>query len=203
MKRILFLAILFFNFTLVFADEPPSWQPYKKVSDNSEFFAWINYADNDTIKDPWERKWQLSVFNKDSTLLSKREYKPTGYNDGYLTDNGKNIVIIEFWYYPKGNAVSIFNENSNDFFIKGEEFKIPDMFLKETVSHKLWTENYEVKNNQIFIETLDKTKWKIDIDKKTLEKENTINFYLLIISWLIVILIVSFILIKRKNNCTQ
>lgn len=199
MRRIICLTIFFLNFTFVFADEPPSWQPYKKVSGNSEFFAWVNYADSDTTKYPSERKWQLSVFKRDSTLLWKRDFKPTGYEDGYLTDDGKNFVVIEFWYHPEGNAVSIFNENSNDFFIKGEEFNIPEIFLEKTVSHKLWTENYEVKDHHIFIETLDKTKWKIDIDTKTIEKERPISFYLLIISALIVILILIYFLNKKKK----
>ena len=199
MKRILFLTVLLLNFTFVFADEPPSWQPYKTVSKNSEFFAWVNYADNDTIKYPWERKWQLSVYKKDSTLFWKRDFKPTGYEDGILTNNGKNFVLIEFWYYKKGNVISVFNENSDDFFIKGEQFKIPEIFLTQTVSHKLWRENFEIKDDLIFIETLDKSKWKIDINKKTLEKESSINFYLLIIFSIIIFSILCFILIKRKK----
>lgn len=62
MKKIISLLILLFTFTFVFADEPPSWREYKKVSDNLDFFAWVHFADNDTIKYPYLHKFLLVIY---------------------------------------------------------------------------------------------------------------------------------------------
>lgn len=194
------MLILLFTFTFVFADEPPSWREYKKVSDNLDFFAWVHFADNDTIKYPWERKWQLSVFDKDSILFWKREVNPSGYVDGYITDDGRHFITIDEWYYPKKNVVRIFNANHNDFFIKGEEFKIPEIFLRETVSHQLWIEKYQIVNHQLFIETVDRTKWIIDIGTNTFKKEQFLPLNELIIITILVIVILMIVTFKKRSK---
>lgn len=201
MKKIVTLILVLFNLAIGFADEPPSWLPYKKISENLGYFAWVNYADKDSLKNPWERKWSLSVYDKDSILLWEKDLKPSGYEHGTLTDDGENFVIVEFWYHDQEDVVSIFHKNSKDFFIKGSEFKIPALFLSETISHKRWVENYEIIGNELFITTLDQSSWKIDITKKELSKEVHSKYQLIILMIIALILILFvFLIIKRRKN---
>lgn len=151
------------------ADEPPSWSPYKKISKSNNFFCWIDYADRDTQKFPWERKWKLKIFKKDSTLIWQRDFQPSGYTNGILSNDGNSFIIIEYWYSEKGSVVEVFNRNLKDYFIKGEEFKISTIFLNTTVSHQLWLENYKYEGDKILIKTNDKNIWEIDLVNRKLK----------------------------------
>lgn len=201
-KNLLFLILLLTNFLFCWADEPPSWEPYTKVSENKEFFCFVYYADNDSLKQPWERKWNLNVFKKDSTLFWKRPFQPSGYDDGILTNDGNNFVIIEFWYYENADVVKILNKDFNDYEIKGKEFNISADYLTETTSHRLWRKDYVIKNDTIIIETNDNNKWEIDITNKKLsliKNHNSISASVIIISTLILIVFLLMIYILRRN----
>src|SRR5690606_1158928 len=140
----------------------------------------------------WERTWNINVFKKDSTLFWKRPYQPSGYEDGVITNDGNNFVIVAFWYFDQGNVIKIFNKDSNDYFIKGNEFKISPLYLEKTVSHRLWRKKYTITNNIILIETTDQNKWEIDITNKKLslvKDYNSIFTSILIISILILFVI--------------
>jgi hypothetical protein len=203
MKKILFLTILFLTSKL-YADEPPSYEPYFLESENKEYFAFINFADQDSLKYPWERKWMLGVFHQDSTLFWKREFHPSGYKGGKLTNDGLNIVFVNFWYYDKGWAVWTLHKNpKNDICIQGKEFKIPKEYLEETSSHYLWRKDYELKDNKIYITTNDENIWEVNLDTKKLilihHQQNNFLIKILIISSVILVGIIAFISIRKRK----
>lgn len=205
MKKFYTYLILFLLFTShSYADQPGSWEPYILESDNKEYFAFIDYADQDSAKHPWERKWQLGVFHKDSTLFWKREFNPTGYKEGNLTNDGENIVMVSFWYYKKGWVVSVLNkEPKNDFFLTGNQFKIQDKYLIETTSHFLWREDYKIEDNKILITTNDGNKWEVNIPKKELSlihSQNSSALNIILISVFLVFVSLCVFLYLRKRN---
>lgn len=201
MKYLLLLIFQLINISICFADEPPSWEPYITVSENKEFYAIVYYADNDSLKQPWERKWNLNVFKKDSTLFWKRPYQPFGYKEGNLTNDGENFVIVTFWYYSKANVVNIYNKDLKDHFITGNQFKINQKYLPETSSHRLWRDDFEILNNKILIETNDKNKWEVDIKTGKLTLVEDYNSLLIsriaIGSLFLFIIILGFYLLRK------
>lgn len=138
------------------------------------------------------------MYKQDSTLYWERSVKSSGYEIGIITDDGENFVIIEFWYYEDGNVVTVYNKDSNDFFIKGSEFKIQKKYLEHTISHKLWIENYEIDKNEIIIETLDKYKWSINLTKQEMINKSGNHTWYLILSMIILIFIDIAIIIWQK-----
>lgn len=202
-KNLLLLTFLVFTIPNCFADEPPSWSPYIKVSENKNYFCLVSFADKDFLKEPWERKWEIGVFNKDSILIWKKPIQPTGYEEGSITNDGNAFVIVDFWYSDEGNIVRIHYRNSDDFFIKGKEFNVPNLFLEKTVSHRLWRENYEIKDDKIIIETNDKNIWEVDLTNKklTLIRNNfLIISSIIIFSLLFVVVLALFFCKKRKRR---
>lgn len=202
-KKLFFLSFFSLIFSNCFADEPPSWSPYFKVSENKNFFCLISFADKDSIKEPWERKWEIGIFGKDSVLIWKKPIRPTGYEEGSLSNDGEFFVIVDFWYSERGNVVKIINQDSDDFLIKGKEFNVPTLFLEKTISHRLWRENYEIKEDKIIIETNDKNIWEVDLTNKKLTLIRN-NFLIIIsivfISIFIVIALGLFFYKKRKRK---
>jgi hypothetical protein len=88
---------------------------------------------------PWEWKFQVSVQanGKQSLELWKQDYHHTGYSNGMLSNDGKYFVYVEFWYYPKGDLVTLYSANG----IKrwtASELSISSWWLPKTVSHRLW-----------------------------------------------------------------
>ena len=201
MRQSLLLIFLVITTSFCYADEPPSWSPYKIISENKEFFCWIDYADKETLKDPWERKWNLKIYGDDSTLIWKRVFNPSGYHDGTLSNDGSNFIIIEFWYYENENVVEVYNRNSNDYFIKGKEFKIFPIFLETTVSHELWRKSYEYKDDKILIETNDSNIWEIDLTNRelNLQKNKSFLYTIGITISIVLILLIVFINYKRRK----
>ena len=136
-KHILLLSIII-NYSFCYGDSSRAWEPYKKTSKNGEYFCWVDFNDNDTAKYRWDRKWILKVYDKDSILFWQKEYQPTGYSDGLLSDDGKKFVYVKFSYYPDGITVKITSKDNQDIIIKGSDFNIPEKTLIEAVSRKLW-----------------------------------------------------------------
>jgi hypothetical protein len=203
-EAILIIILLLFFEVKSKADEPPSWEPYRVVSENGEFFAWVTFNDSDTIRSPWERKWALSIFTKDSVELWKQTVKATGYPEGILSDNGNYFSYIDYWYYSDLPVVEIYRKDKKPIRIKGESFDIPALFLQSTASHKLWLgeEKYKYSNSaekKLIINTRDSKVWAIDLEGGELEKiDNTNMTY--IMSALFVLLFLLFLISKKLGR---
>lgn len=210
MRKYLFLTCLVINVSLCFADEPPSWTPYRIVSENEEFFCWIDFADNKTSLPSQKRKWALKVYSSDSTLIWKRNFHPSGYSEGSLTNDGNSFVYVDFWYYKNEYVVKIFKRSLNDHFIKGKDFSISPDALEKTVSHRLWRKKYKLEDNKIIIETIDNNVWEVDLINNGLRlinpknpsedvKEQNLNYSLSILLGAIVFLLVVLVIYRRKK----
>ena len=180
MKKHILLFSIIINYIFCYGDLPPSWEPFKRVSKNGEYFCWIDFNDNDTSKYNWKRKWILKVYDKDSNLFWQKEYPPLIYA-GSLSNDGKKFVCIASWYHPDYPVVKITNRDKPDICIKGSEFNIPEESLIKTVSHKLWRNNYVsdsccefshknrliscfLRDNELVILTVNRKVWIIDIE---------------------------------------
>lgn len=200
MKNSVLLFLFLGIFTFCNADEPPSWQPYKVVSENQKYFAWIDYSDKNSLKQPWERQWQLSIYSQDSTLVWQKKIQPTGYPDGNLTNDGNAFVIVETWYYDQHNLVSIYHRNGQDFFMKGRDFHISPHFLQDTESHRLWIDDFYLKNDTLYLTTLDKKLWKIPITQTIIPpKASTLPIKEIIAVALMVFVLIIVLLMRRRK----
>ena len=164
MKKYVLLLSIIINYFFCYGDESPSWEPYKKISENGKYFCWIDFNDNDTAKYEWKRKWILKVYNKDSVLFWQKKYNSFGYSDGMLSNDGRKFIYVEYWYYSDYAVVQITSKENPDIYIKGSEFNIPEKYLIETVSHKLWLNDYFLSDNELIILTLNRKVWVIDIE---------------------------------------
>jgi len=201
-KYLLIIWLVFYNIDLSFGDEPPSWRPYKVFSQNKKYFCWIDYNIKDTSKSLRDIKWRLSVYSNDSILIWYKDYKPTGYPDGLLSDDGNKFVYVEFWYFHDANLVKVTRKDQPDISLIGQDFHIPGIFLQQTVSHKLWLEKYDLKNDRLTILTRDGRIWLINLQNGSKEligfKFNSIHIIIGII--LILLIIVTIIVIKKKRK---
>jgi len=205
LNRLLFLLVIILKFNLSFCDEAPSWSPYKVFSENKKYFCWVDFNDTDTSKYFWDKKWVLKVYKNDSTYIWQKDFQFTGYPDGFLSDDGEKFVYVEYWYPDNTSAVTIINGHKQNTYFKGRDFHIPELFLKPTVSHKLWLEGYSIENDYLIIYTQDGRKWLIDINDGKMQLAgfylNTKNCIIVII--LLLFLTLSIIIIRmkiRKNN---
>ena len=165
MKKHLLLLSIIINYSFCYGDSSLSWEPYKVISENGEYFCWVDFNDNDTSKYGWDRKWILKVYDKDSILFWQKEYQPSS-SWGLLSNDGKKLVYVESWYFPSF-AVKITSKDNQDIIIKGSDFNIPEKFLIETVSHKLWLYDYycpQLEDDTLTIITIDEKVWIIDIE---------------------------------------
>ena len=169
MKKHILLFSIIINYLFCYGDEPPSWYPYAIVSENGEYFCLFDFNDNDTSKYAWERKWILKVYNKDSVLFWQKEYHPSGYPDGMLSNDGRKLVYVEYWYYSDYAVVQITSKDNPDIYIKGSEFNIPEKSLLETVAHKIWCYDLLLEDNTLLILTSNGKTWFIDIETGVME----------------------------------
>ena len=172
-RKYLLLLSIIISYSFCYGDSPPSWEAYKTISENGEYFCWVDFNDNDTSKYGWERKWILKVYNKDSVLFWQKEYQPLGYSEGLLSNDGKKFVYVEYWYFPSF-AVKITSKDNKDIVIKGSDFNIPEKFLIETASHRLWLSDYDyysthLEDDTLTIITIDKKVWIIDTKTGVME----------------------------------
>lgn len=176
MKYSFTLLLILMLQSFAFADAPPRWREFKVVSENKKFQANVTRNENDSLKQPWDSKWILTVYKisgKDSIELWKTDYEFDGYTEGILSNDGSIFVYVNFWYYETRSIVKIYNQGVYTGQIKGIDFNVPTDKRIKTVSHELWLSNedqlyYFEKNGNVFelvIHTIDKKKYKIDCAK--------------------------------------
>ena len=199
MKRHLLLAVIFsLTFNLSFADRPPSWLPYRILSANNEYFGWVNYSETDTLKDPWDRDWNLKVYSQDSLLVWKTSYHPSGYPSGILSNDGEKMIYIDNWYYD-GIVIRIKRRNKPDLNFAGKSFNIPSNFLEQTVSHQLWLKDTELDGNVLKIVTRANDVWLLNLENGKMELKANFKNYLIAFAGL-VFFIVLILIIRRSLN---
>ncbi|GEO02610.1 hypothetical protein AAE02nite_02740 [Adhaeribacter aerolatus] len=202
------LSVLFTLMFLVvkaYADEPPSWTPYKIVSENGGIFSWIHFGDNDTTKSPWERKWALTVYTKDSTELWEQQINPTGYPEGKLSNNGKYFSYVNYWYYSDSPVVEVYRRNRTPIIITGDKFGIPISVLQQTSSHQLWLDDkgYHYANGaaqQLIINTRDSNTWAVDLETGELNIVGVNKNYVYVLLALALLIILLYIIFRRRNK---
>lgn len=140
MNKLLFLLLGLS--VLSFADQPPDWSEFYVQSENKQWSAVVH--PEGATDAPWENKWVLNVYK--GFYLSRpapnvkpawtKEYKPSGYSGGYLSNDGSTFSYVEFWYYLNSPVLKMYREECNiqkngSFFTVGRE-------LQKTDSHELW-----------------------------------------------------------------
>jgi len=209
MKNALFILFILMLFVVkVYADEPPSWTAYKVVSENGNFFSWVHFADNDTTKSAWERKWALTVYTKDSTKLWQQAVNPTGYPEGKLSNDGAYFSYVNYWYYSDSPVVEVYRKNKTPITITGDKFYVPTQFLQKTSSHQRWLndEGYRYENGteqQLIINTRDSNTWALNLETGELNFAGlNMNYvYTLLASGLL--LVSLYIIFKRRSKITS
>lgn len=157
-----------------FADAPPCWCNFERTSGNGKYTAKV-YHDSTNIDEhkPISEGWTLTVYdNLSNKPVWTIDYDYSGYPDGYVADNGKSFVYVEYWYDEQSPLIKIYTNgqklNTNE--LTGSFFKIDKVKLKETISHRLWL--YEEgafailksdKQDYIEIKTIDNQKYKFDL----------------------------------------
>ncbi|OKL40143.1 hypothetical protein [Pontibacter flavimaris] len=189
------------------ADSPPSWTPFKVESENGKFFSWVRFGDNDTTKSPWERKWALIVYKKDSTELWQQLIRPMGYPEGKLSNDGMYFSYVNYWYYSNSPIVEVFRREKKPIAITGDKFDIPTQYLQQTSSHQLWLadKGYHYANGakqQLIINTRDSNTWLVDLETGELKVEgvNMNHVYAFLASSIIITLL--YVLFRKRNRIT-
>ncbi|WP_299821304.1 hypothetical protein [uncultured Pontibacter sp.] len=189
------------------ADSPPSWTPYKVESENGEYFSWVRFRDNDTTKLPWERKWVLIVYTKDSTELWKQRIRPMGYPEGRLSTDGMYFSYVNYWYYSESPIVEVYRKEKKPITITGDKFNIPTQYLQQTSSHQLWLadKGYHYATGteqQLIINTRDFNTWLINLETGEVHVEgmNWNYVYAFLISSIIITLL--YILFRKRSRIT-
>lgn len=187
------------------ADSPPSWTPYKVISENGEFFSWVLFGDNDTTKSSWERRWKLEVFTRDSVKLWQQQIRPIGYPEGKLSNDGKYFSYVNYWYYADSPVVEVYRRGENPITITGDKFSIPTQFLQKTSSHQLWLNDQgyhyaDGTEHQLVINTRDSNTWLVALESGELRVAgiNLIYYYAFLALTLLIALF--YILFKRRNT---
>lgn|SRR5690606_2803347 len=197
MKNFLLLVLFVVKVGCCYADEPPSWTPYKSISENGAYFAWVDFADTDTLIDSSDRTWNLTVYDKDSTMIWKKNIIFS--DSGNITNNGNYFVVVEDWYYENSRVVDIYCRDSDDYHFKGKDFAVSSFFLKETESHQLWVKDYQLENNRIMIETVDDKIWEINFETQKLilkKQNNSVTFGIIGMIVLLAIIMYSYVMKK-------
>lgn len=143
MKTYLLLLLIFFPL-VSYSDQPPDWENYKVTSYNGRWAAFLSRDYNQDAKYPWEDTWTLSVYKAfqypvpgpNQIPVWARPYDPSGYAEGYLSNDGKIFVYVEHWYRKNHPAVKIFREYCTIF--KNGSFFNVGTNLEKTASHELW-----------------------------------------------------------------
>ena len=175
--KIKFIAVFFTLFSFgfnCFADSPPCWCDFEKTSSNNRYTAKV-FRDSSIIEksSPIFVGWKLTVYDtKTKKYVWTIDYDYSGYPDGYVTDNGKSFVYVEYWYYDQSSLISIYTNGKklNTEKITGHSFNINREKLRETVSHRLWLKEdgkfvkfISNKRDYIEISTIDNKVHKIDL----------------------------------------
>lgn len=174
MKNIFFtLLIVFSSVFNCFADSAPCWCDFEIKSANGAFIARVHRDSTKTDASmPIFKDWLLEVYDtKNNTLLWRTEYEYSGYPDGFLSDNGKHFVYVEFWYFENASLLKIYSNGKRIATDKltGASFNIDPEKLTETVSHRLWLSNSGAfaifKQDDLELITIDERKHLINLSK--------------------------------------
>ncbi len=139
-------ALLFFS-GLALADEPPSWSKFESASANGRFRAEVRVKEKSAGTNPWDSKYQLSVFEvsrQSGTPIWSCDYDYDGYPDGMLSDDGSTFVYVNSWYYADSPAVSVYHNGKKVGILRGQDFKIAQSKLRRSASHELWLDESEM-----------------------------------------------------------
>lgn len=153
----IFLLIPAFSF----ADEPPDWQPFWVHSTDGNWTAHI-YPET-TSEDASQDKWRLQVFNKNLEKFPGREdqaawssaFKPTGYREGLLSDDGQVFVQISFWYQHKYPLITVYRRDCQREYL-ANSLTLPKN-MPATASHQIWLDQkknsyFVIKEGQLYLE---------------------------------------------------
>ena len=136
---------------LSWADSPPCYCKFKTVSENGHYFAWVDAHGLDTIKEPWNADWKLTVYKKsgnDSTIVWKTDYDNSGYPSGTLSNDGLSFFYINDWYAHDYGVVVLYRDGRKVGQVYGKEFKLKYDQMQSTVSHHLWLKKREIVPNK-------------------------------------------------------
>lgn len=181
MKRL--LTILFFIgfYQFALADEPPCWCEFSIKSENGLYRADIEFEKADSLKEPWERKWTIKVYEtkSDTTIKWHSEFYQDGYGGGILSNDGQIYVYVNDWLdlEEPPNQVVIYTQDYTTR-LSGKDLKLNPNNYSHTVSHQIWMDEYELIPNYLSDSTFLKIKTEdfkeIRIDIQSGDIENSI-----------------------------
>lgn len=145
----------------VHADEPPAWDTHFTVYSESEKYkasvtplgegagggeAEAGVAGG-VVMDPWELSYELVVRDVseagEGVVLWRIDYFHSGYNtDLYISNDGRYVVYVEFWYYPDGPLVTLYGEGGKKLWYS-KDLDLDGSALPRSVSHRLWLESFD------------------------------------------------------------
>ena len=161
-RTLLIFFLLLFSFKS-YADSPPCWCPFEEESANKKFIAIVSSTDRDSLVDPWNSTWTITVYQKsgkEKRLLWQMKYDYTGYPGGLLSDDGQTFTYIEYWYYANSPQIDVYRKGKkvNTLALVGKNFRIAEEKLVQTVSHQLWLKEegraymyYRGKDNRLLL----------------------------------------------------
>lgn len=172
MRSIFFVIFLILSSAYYcLADSAPCWCNFEIKSRNGAFVAHV-YKDSTKTEaaTPIFNDWVLSVYDtKSNTLLWRTDYEYSGYPDGFLSDNGKHFVYVEYWYYEDVPLLKIYSKGKRIATDKltGASFNIDREKITETVSHSLWLSHNGAfatfKQDDLELTTIDERKHRINL----------------------------------------
>lgn len=157
---------------IVYGDEPPCWCEFTILSENKEFRADIEFLKSDSLKKPWERNWEVKVYeiNPDTSLIWVSKFLNDGYGAGILSNDGQLYTYVNYWLqmdYP--NQIIIYSKDEI-IRLSGKDLGLDPSSYRHTVSHQIWmkdyylTPDYQTDTTSLIVETLDSKK--IDLNLK-------------------------------------
>lgn len=162
MKNIIILLTTFMS--LIFADQPPSWQLFEIDSPNKAYKAKLDVAKKIGKE---ERNWKylLTVYSAKGTKQWSSPYQYDGYPYGELTNDGQTFVYVNDAYFQDRAIVTIYHKGRYKQEIQGGAFKIPKESLKSSTSSFLWLgdKRYDLNNTHLTIHTIDGQNFKVDL----------------------------------------
>ena len=181
MKKLLTILFIIGFYLFAAADEPPCWCELSIKSNNGLFRADIKFDTADSLKEPWERKWTITVFKiyPDTNLSWSSEFYNDGYGGGTLSDDGQIYVYINFWLDMEDppNQVAIYTKEKTTKF-SGEALRLIAKNYSHTESHQTWVDEYSLTPNFLTDSTFLKIKTEdfkeIKINLNSSEIENSI-----------------------------
>jgi len=180
-KFLLFFLLYISTIKVLLADEPPCWGKFEVKSKNLKFIAVVQRINEDSLKEPWDSRWTLTVYeniNHIKKMIWSTMYDYSGYPEGALSDDGKYFVYIESWYSEKKPLAQIYKSGKhvNSSSLTGEKFHIPSNKIMKSASHKLWLDMTGIKGFKkskghlvYLLTTLDKQTHIINLENGSIE----------------------------------